>query len=356
MKAPILALLIVLAAVAAGCTSNAPSATLPSPTPSAGSTTGSAGSAGAPATDVINTASVSNGNGNTGGQVRDVAPSVPSFTSTTATVENGGGQNLTFNGTVSDANGEEDLGFLYVKGTTYNASSGVQNLGANHTITSAERSASTEPASFGSDGYKVWNCNGRDGVLCWKYNLAVAQFAQAGTYTFNVTTGKTGGPLGSSTLAQQQSATVTSFSQIDFSPYPVDATGAVQTGANWGAWVASPGDSNVASSNYLKLTNNGDVAGARVQISFSGTQFVGQTDANYTVPFAGNVQFAWCDVTAGTTPAGCTMSAWTAANAGAATVTFLGKGHTLYVQYRVVSVPGTLAAQSYGAAFTATEL
>src|SRR5581483_11673055 len=210
-------------------------------------------------------ASVSNGNGQGGGQVRDVAPTLPAFAIGTASVDNSGGNNLTFTGTASDANGEQDLQFLYVKGTTYSAASGFQFLGTNHTITSAERNQTSEPASFASDGYKVWNCNGRDGVLCWKYNLAVAQFAQAGTYTFNVTTGKTGGPLGSSTLAQQQSATVTSFSQIDFSPYPVDATGAVQTGANWGAWVASPGDSNVASSNYLKLTNNGDVAGARVQ-------------------------------------------------------------------------------------------
>lgn len=356
MKAPILSLLIVLAALAAGC--SAPTATVPTTAtsgqaPVVGHTDASSPAGGS---DVIGTASVSNGNGNTGGQVRDVAPSVPSFTSTTATVENGGGQNLTFNGSIADANGEEDLGFLFVKGTTYNASSGVQTLGANHTITSTERTQSSEPAAFASDGYKVWNCNGRDGALCWKYNLAVPQFAQAGVYTFNVTVGRAGGPLGASSVAQQASAIVTSFSQIDFSPYPVDAAGVVQTGANWGAWVASPGDANVTSANFLKLTNNGDVAGARVQVSFSGTQFVGQTDANYTVAFASNVQFAYCDVTGATTPASCTMSAWTPANSGAATVTFLGKGHTIFVQYRVVQLPATLAAQPYGAAFTATEL
>lgn len=343
MKLVVPALLIALAAVAAGCTST-------DSTPPTASTPAAVASGGD-----VTTASVSNANGAGGGQVRDVAATVPSFASTTASVENAGGSNLTFNGSVSDANGEEDLGFVFVKGTTFNATNGVQSLGVNHTLTGAEKNASTEPASFGTDGYKVWNCGGRDGVLCWKYNLAVPQFAQAGTYTFNVTTGKNASVV-QSLVSQAQTATVTSFTQIDFAPYPVNATGVVQTGANWGSWIANPGETNVAASNYLKITNNGDTPNARVQISFSGTQFVGSTDPSYTVPFASNIQFASCDVADATTPAACTLSAWSPANAGSYTVTFQGKAHTVYVLYRVVAMPGTLAAQPYGATFTATEL
>ncbi len=337
-------LFLVLAVFAAGCTSTEPATTKP--------TEATAQAAGG---GEITQASVSNGNGQGGGQVRDVAPTLPAFAIGTASVDNSGGNNLTFTGTASDANGEQDLQFLYVKGTTYSAASGFQFLGTNHTITSAERNQTSEPASFASDGYKVWDCNGRDGVLCWKYNLPVAQFAQAGTYTFNATTGKASS-FASSLVSQMLTGTVTSFSQIDFSPYPVDSTGAVQTGANWGSWTANPGDANVTAGNYLKLTNNGDVAGARVQISFSGTAFVGTTDSSYTVPFASNVQFASCDAAAGTAPSACTFSAWSAPNAGAVTVQFAGKGHVLYVQYRVVSLPSPLMAQSYGATFTATEL
>jgi hypothetical protein len=344
--------LVLFALLLAGCTST----TSPGSSTASPSATSPAPGNGAPGGgDTFTQASVSNGNGAGGGSVKDVAPTVPAFVVTTASVDNSGGNNLTFNGSVFDANGEQDLQFLFVKGTTFNATNGVQTLGTNHTITGAERNQTSEPSSFASDGYKVWDCGGRDGVLCWKYNLPVPQFAQAGLYTFNVTTGKASS-FGQSLVSQQLTATVTSFSQIDFAPFPVDASGNVLTGANWGGWNANPGDASVPSTNYLKLTNNGDVPNAKVQISFSGTAFTGTTDGSYTVPFAGNVQFQSCDAAAGTAPSACTFSGWSAPNAGATTVTFQGKGHVLYVQYRVVSLPSVLMAQSYGATFTATEL
>ncbi|MEA3200884.1 MAG: hypothetical protein QOE90_2312 [Thermoplasmata archaeon] len=337
-----LASLFLMAVVLAGCTSSTPSATVPS-LPVAN-----------PAGD-ISTASVSNASGSGGGNVRDVAATVPTFTDATATTDNSGSGIVSFSGTVSDANGESDLAFVFVKGTTFNATNGVQTLGVNHTINGTDRSLTSEPGAFGSDGYKVWDCGTRDGILCFKYNLQVAQFAQAGTYTFNVTSGKNSSVV-QSAVGLVGTTVVTSFSQIDFAPYPVDTAGAVQTGSNWGAWTANPGDTNVVAGNYLKLTNNGDVPNARVQISFSGTAFVGASDGSWTVPFANNVQFATCDAAAGVAPSACTFSGWSAANAGAVTVTFGGKGHVIYVQYRVVQMPATLPAQSYGASFTATEL
>jgi hypothetical protein len=332
--------LILLAAIlAAGCTTSPPAATVPSSPPAVGD---------------ISTAAVSNANGGTGGTVRDVAATVPTLTSSVPSVDNSGGGLLALAGTVADANGESDLAFIYLKGTTYSPTNGFQYLGLNHTITPAEQAATSEPASFGSDGYKVWNCGTRDGILCWKDNLAVPAFAQAGVYTFNATTGKNAS-VAQSLLGVMQTATVISFSQIDIAPYPVDAAGAIQTGSNWGAWTANPGDANVVASNYLKLTNNGDVPNARVQISFSGTNFTGVTDSSWFVGFANNIQFATCDTTA-SAPSACTFSAWTPANAGSVTVTFQGMGHIAFVQYRIVSLPATLPSQSYGATFTATEL
>lgn len=347
MNLRILIPLTVLAVLAAGCTSNTPGATEKPIAPTLVSTGGSGDLA---------TAAVSNGNGGTGGVVRDVTATVPTFTSNnTASIDNSGGNPLYFSGTIADANGEADLAFLWVRGTTFNVTNGVQTLGANHTVTAAEQAASSEPAAYGADGYKVWNCGARDGILCWKYQLLVGQFAQSGTYTFNVTTGKNASVI-QSAASLVQTAVVTSFSQIDFAPYPVDASGATQTGANWGAWAANPGDTNVVAGNYLKLTNNGDVANARVQVSFSGTSFVGATDPSWTVPFANNIQMRFCDALIGTAPSACAFGAWTGANAGSAVVTFAGKAHVVYVQYQVVQLPATLPAQSYGATFTATEL
>ena len=294
--------------------------------------------------------SVSGGSGGSGGSVKDVKGTMGALVGTCPGVcDNSGSTTISFNGTANDGNGEQDIAFITI------ASAGpAGNLGANHTVTSAERNATTEPASFGSDGFKVWNAVAKDGALSFRYAKVLSAFTPAGVTGWSATESNAAGVT--STATAVSSFTITSFSSISVNGAPVDATGANQTGLNWGQWSASPGDTNVSSTNYLKLTNNGDVANAAVVIDYTESVFTGTTDNSYTVSIDNNVQFAFCDVLAGAAPSSCTFTFGATSPGGSTTVTFAGKGHVIYVAYRIAAMPAIVAAQSYGATFTVTEL
>jgi hypothetical protein len=136
----------------------------------------------------------------------------------------------------------------------------------------------------------------------------------------------------------------------------VNAAGSPLTGQSWGAWSAAPGATNVTSTNYLKLTNDGDRPNPSVVISFSSPAFTGATDANWTIPINGHIQFAWAEGAPTSIPSALTFTYGATSPSGSVTVNFAAKGDVVFVIYRLTDLPAVLPKQSYGAAFTVTEL
>ena len=326
-----LALLTTSALLLAGCTDSAPGAT-------------------PDAEDLVQPAAVSGGSGGGGGSVLNSAPSVRAFAADRTTGENDGSFAVVFSGTVFDPNTENQIESIRI------ASTGAGVLAASHALTGAERAATAEPAAFGADGWKVWTGDSpHDGLLHWKHRQSFAIFSAPGVYAFRLTVTDQPGESGVSSPVE---VTLQRFNLINVGAAPVDADGNPLTGQNWGQWSAQAGATNVASTNYLKLVNDGDSPDARIVIDFTESAFRGAEDANFTIPLDGNVQFAWFeDVTpALTAPAeGAFDFGATSAN-GATTVSFTGKGNVVYVAYRLAALPEVLPVQPYGATFTVTEL
>lgn len=324
--------LLTLAVAAAGCTGSTPGAT-----------------PGIDVADDVETAAVTGGAGGGGGSVLNSAPSFRAFTSDRTTGENDGAFAVTFSGTVFDPNTENQIATIAI------AATGPAALFSNHTVQGLERAATEEPAAFGADGWKVWTVSPHDGVLHFKFRQAFPIFTPPGAYAFQaVVTDQPGDAGVSATLP----VTLTRFNLITVSGAPVDLQGAPLLGQNWGMWSAQAGAEDVASTNYLKLVNDGDDPAARVVIDFTETAFRGASDANFSVPLDGNVQFAWFeDVTPLlTAPAEGALDFGATSSSGGVTLTFTGKGNVIYVAYRLVKLPDVLPVQSYGSTFTVTEL
>lgn len=334
--------LTVLAVLAAGCTAPTESAAKPSaPAPS--------GEAQASGTDdVVRPESVSGSPGSVGGSVRNSPPTSESFAPSATTGENRGGFVVVFTGAFKDKNAEAQIANLSVTGV------GPATVGASHAVTSAETKAETEPAAFGADGFKVWTGTKNDGVLLYKFQQAFPAFTAVGVYDFRAYAFDAPGASG---VSESVLVTLTAFSDITIGPTPVSAAGEPLPGQNWGQWEAEAGAANVEATNYLKLVNTGDTPDARVVVDFAG-QFVGADDPSFAIGTAGNVQFAWFEDAspAATAPSEGAYS-FAAANADAAvTVQFSGRGNVIYLTYRIAALPDVLPVQSYGIAFTVTEL
>lgn len=298
--------------------------------------------------DELTTQGVSGSAGSVGGSVENSPPFVVSFTQSATTGENRGGFVVVLTGRVRDNNTESQIENVSV------TASGPVVLGANHVLTAADRNDAVEPAAFGADGFKVWNPTKNDGILEFRYQQSFPAFTPAGTYAFRASVAD---KSGASAVSAPLAVTLTAFSDITIHPTPVSASGAALPGQNWGQWTAAAGASNVASSNYIKLVNTGDVGASRVVIDLA-SGFVGATDANFSIPADNNVQFAWCEDTTPATsaPSECTFSFGPASPDATATVQFTGKNNVAYVTYRIVKLPDVLPVQSYGISFTVTEL
>lgn len=336
MKLPLALTVLLAALVLAGC--NAPGAT----TPSASVPTTAAGG------ESVGLQSVSGSAGAVGGSVSNSAPTVLTFVQSATTGENRGGFVVVFSGQVKDKNTERDVKNISITGI------GPSILSSSHEITDAERSATSDPGGFGGDNWKVWTGTVNDGVLNYAFQRTFPAFTPAGTYAFAARVQDSPAAVG---LSSSLSVILTAFSDITINPTPVDAAGNDLTGQNWGQWTAEAGAQNVTSSNYIKLVNTGDIANARIVIDLA-PQFVGASDANFTIPVASNVQFAWFDdsTPAASAPSEGTLSYLTPNADGTVTVQFAGKGDIIYVAYRIVALPEILTAQSYGISFTVTEL
>src|SRR5438552_438723 len=134
-------------------------------------------------TNTIGVQSVSGGSGGTGGTVSASAPAVQSFAADRGSGDNGGSFVTVFSGTIFSPNGERHLTGLTVAGT------GPTTLTTTHVITGSEQTATSEPSSFGSDGFKVWDGGAaKDGVLNFKFQQSFPVWTPAGTYSFAATT------------------------------------------------------------------------------------------------------------------------------------------------------------------------
>lgn len=326
-------ILIVLALLLAGCSSPGASVNPPSVVASD------------PA-DGVQRETVTGSTGAVGGSVANSAPVVQAFTPSATTGENRGGFVVVFTGRVFDRNTESQVQNLSVVGV------GPTLLAAGHAVTAEERNATTAPAEFGSDGFKVWTGTKNDGILNFEFRRTFPAFTPAGAYAFTAYVADAPGLLGASAPV---AITLAAFSDITIGPTPVDAAGVALAGQNWGHWSAEAGASNVASNNYIKLENTGDVAASSVVIDLAN-EFVGVEDSSFTIPTAGNIQFAWAQGPVGAIPSALTFNYLPANADGTVTVQFAGQGNVLYVTYRIVQLPDVLPVQSYGISFTVTEL
>lgn len=302
----------------------------------------------APVSAPLGGETVNGGPGTGGGNVGNTPPTWQSFAASPTSVDNSGGGSTTLTGQVFDANGETD-------GMTLTVTVGGVLAAATHahTVTSNEADSTTEPAGFGSDGFKVWTGTGKnDGVLLFRYKQTVPIGTPAGTATFAPSVSDAHGAAVNGTAA---SVTVTVFSEITVASAPVDAAGS-PTSANWGLWSAAAGAGNVDGTNFVKLTNTGQKPSAQVVIDFTDAAFLGQSNPNFSIPINGNVQFAWWQGNASAVPSQGAFTYGAASSDGSVTVQFNGLGNVIYVKYRIVQLPQVLAAQSYAASYTATEL
>lgn len=303
---------------------------------------------------------VKGGSGSGGGRVTDEPAVFQAFSGDLVNADNSGTSAEVFSMTLFDANGEKDFKSkeLVIDITGPAASTFSRVIAASESNT-----PSAEPATFDAAGWKVWSDVKDDGILYAEFRYVYPLGTTAGTYSISASLFESGG-LEAETPAEATSATsdqttVAVFSEITVDPTPVDANGDPVAGAgvNWGEWVAAPGASNVESTNYLKLTNTGQDADAAVVIDYSAASFTG-VDANFTIPLDGNVAFAWFEDTSpgSSAPREGTFTYGAASGDGSVTVRFSGLGNIIYVTYQVIELPDVLAAQSYGAPFTATEL
>lgn len=321
--------IVAVAVVFAGCAAPSVSSNLPAvPQSTTGGTSGSAG-----------------------GNVASAAPTFNSFTGSLTSADNSGTTTEVFTGQVFVPNSAPSL----ASGTLKITLSGASGLPGpySHTILTSEALASSAPASFGSDGFKVWGSSSvTSGLLNFQfqYTFPLGTAAPAtDTFTPSVTP-----PTAPAVSGPAVSTPVTVWSQITVAANPVAANGTSMAGA-WGGWSAAPGAANVTSTNFLKLTNTGQKATASVVIGFSSASFTG-ANANFTVPLNSNIQFAWATGTSSATPGSLTYNWGTTSSSGSVTVTFSALNQVIFIEYRIVKLPSVLVQQSYSAPYTATEV
>lgn len=298
-------------------------------------------------TEDITRESVSGSTGAVGGRVKNSVPVIQAFSPDATTGENRGGFVVVFSGRVFDRNTEAQIQNITVTGIT-----GTMTLTSQHAVTVDDRAATTEPADHDAVGWKVWSGARSDGVLEFKFRQTFPAFTPAGTYTFTARATDAPGLVGASPAVV---ITLLPFSDITISPTPVDAAGTELPGQTWGEWSAEAGATNVAASNYLKLVNTGNVGNAAIVIDL-GSAFVGLEDDTFSVPTANNLQFAWAEASGTTPPSSLAFEYLPVNSDGTVTVTFSGSQKVIYVTYRIAQLPDVLPVQSYGIAFTVTEL
>ena len=278
-----------------------------------------------------------------GGTVGNSAPTVESFSSAAGSAQSKDTSDI-FTGSVKDKNGEGRIAQISVQFTS--APGGVSPTLFDHTVTSGDRAATSEPGSF-SSGFKVWNTGGADGVLAFKFQYT---WTVNGAYVVRALVDD------QSFLDQHTAAdlSITISDGFTLSADPVLADGSAATGASWGSWTAIPGASAVDSVNYLEIRNSGNNPSQQFTLDFTPSVWTG-ADSTTTFALDSNTKFACAESPVQAAPNTLTFPALGSASAtGSHTRSFGALGNYMYCTYEVVSIPDPLLDQAYNAAFTAS--
>lgn len=308
------------------------------------------------------------GNVAAGGSVVAEPPAFLSFAGNRETADNSGTSIAVLAGTLRSPNGENAL----TGGKLVLRVSGPESAEIAHRITGAEARASSEPESA-DGGWKVWSETSGDGVVRFSILYAFPRGMAPGTYTLT--------PVWQPTeredadddeknsedgederdarevLGTPVTVVVSTFKSITLSGEPVDPLGRTSGQLNWGMWTARPGQTNVESTNYIRIVNSGQDARQGIVIDFTGAEFVGANGQD-RIPVAANLEFAVCQLAdSKKVPADCASWSFKGSTAdGSTSERFGGLGHVMYVKYRVKQIPDIVAAQTYSTAFTVDKL
>jgi hypothetical protein len=281
-----------------------------------------------------------------GGTVSNSAPTVLTFSNAAGAAQSKDTSDI-FSGSVRDKNGEARIAQISVTFTS--APGGVSPTLFDHTVSSGDRAATSEPGSFGGDGFKVWNTGGADGVLAFKFQ-----------YTWTVNGAYTARALvdDQSNLDQFGPAADISITISDgftLSAHPVTAAGADAGAVSWGTWTAIPGASAVDSLNYIEIHNTGNNPTQAVTLDFTPSVWTG-ADSTTTFNLNSNIKFACAESpsTSAVAPNTLVYTLGSSSASGSITANFSAMGRYLYCTYEVVAIPDPLLDQDYNAAFTAS--
>lgn len=308
------------------------------------------------------------GNVPAGGTVVAEPPAFLSFAGNRETADNSGTSIAVLAGSLRSANGEHAL----TGGKLVLRIAGPDGVELEHRITGAEARASQEPDSA-DGGWKVWSETSGDGVVRFSIAYTFPQGMAPGTYTLT--------PVWQPTeredadedekdaddgederdarevLGAPVTVVVSVFKSITLNGEPVDPLGRTSGQLNWGMWAARPGQTNVESTNYIRIVNSGQDARQGIVVDFTGAEFVGANGLD-RIPVAGNLEFAVCQLAdAKKVPADC--ASWDfkpSTSDGSTSERFGGLGHVMFVKYRVKQIPDIVAAQTYSTAFTVDKL
>lgn len=283
--------------------------------------------------------------GNGGGTVSNSPPTVNTFTSAAGPTQSRNTADI-LTGEVQDKNGEARIAQISVSFTS--APGGVSPTLFDHTVSSGDRSASTEPGSF-TGGFKVWNPVANDGKLSFKFQYT---WTVNGAYVVRALVDDQSN-LDQSGPAADLSITITDG--FTLSADPVSAAGAAQTGASWGSWTAIPGATAVDSVNYLEIHNTGNNPTQAVTLDFTPSVWTG-ADSTTTFALDSNTKFACAESpsTSPVAPSSLTFTLGSSSASGSVTPSFTALGKYLYCTYEVVAIPNPLLDQDYTAAYTAS--
>lgn len=222
---------------------------------------------------------------------------------------------------------------------------------ATHVVETALPAA--EPDAFGDDGFRLWRAG--EGEVGFAARVPLGRDATRGAWTLVANVADSSGASAESAPA---SFVAVAFNRVRVAASPVDEAGALQAGRAWGGWAARPGASDVASTNFVKVTNDGDDPHARVVIDFGADGFRGSVDPRFAIPTAGNLEFAWFEERGPAERAAPAHGAlrWHVSDGGTSeTLQFTATGSTIFVAYRIKSMPAVLPVQPYAASYTLTE-
>lgn len=293
----------------------------------------------------------------------NTAPTLVTFTASDSTASHApavlnddGVDSTTVTGVIEDVNGEVDVVAIEVR--LYSSATGATTT-YSRTVTAADRAQTLEPAAVDNQ-VVVWNPTASDDRLSFKF-LHVWQMADATSPNFYEFTpaARDSWPATSVFSASKITKTVEAWSEFvandGVANRVYDATGGASSGS-WGQWSAAAGATVVESGSgaskvgrYVKIENVGTGPGT-ISVSWDGTSFVGQTEAAWTIPIDGVLDFKYA-MGPQTDPSQIASWSTSANDADGVLALTIGGGEIAWVWY-VVDVPDPMRDQGYAQTFT----